>query len=121
MDTQLVTVLPQLDLDINTFKKRGGGPIKLARNPTITFVIKVKNNSASIANTEATLIGTQGSTEVYSATRTISDAPGGGSSNVSDPFPSYTPTVIGDITWVLSFEDDDPDDDISTITTTIQP
>ncbi len=121
MDTQLVTVLPRLDLDIITFKKRGGGPIKLARSPTIILVIKVKNNSASTADTVATLVGTQGSTEVYNETRTVFDAPGGGSSNVSDLFPSFTPTGIGDITWVFSFEDDDEDLDSSTITTTIQP
>lgn len=119
-DTQLVTVLPQLDLDINTFKKRGGGPIRLARIPTITFVIKVKNNSASTATVDATLVGMRGSTEVYSETHTVSDAPGGGSSNVSGQFSSYTPTDIGDITWVLSFDDDDPDDDTRTITTTIR-
>ena len=48
----------------------------------------------------------------------VSDAPGNGSTRWD--FPSFTPTLSGDINWTATIADGDPDDDTATATTSVR-
>ena len=121
-DTQLVTILEPLDLDIVSF--RASGRAKLSRNPLIDFVVKVKNQGNNVTDTaEATLVGTLDGVELYRETLSgLADTPGGPGSSLA--FPSYVPPgdlPAGTIDWLLTLDDDDPDADQASNTTKLVP
>jgi PKD repeat protein len=117
--TTTATIEPAVqlvDLDITRFSVRKS--VKLRNGQSVTIEMTVANNGTVDEPRPATVVGTQNGDEVYNVTIQVSSTPGRGGSQFS--FPDYTPTETGDITWVATIADDDPDIDEATATTTVK-
>ena len=62
-------------------------------------------------------VGMQNSEVVHSETINVSI----GKRQSVFNFSPYTPTVDGDIVWTVTIDDDDPDADVATASTTVNP
>ncbi len=106
-----------VDLDIARFTATG--TVRLSRAQTVALSLKVRNNSAVNVPGTATLIGTQAGGQVYSQTITVRDPPAAGVTTFA--FPAYRPTATGNITWIVTIADGNPDLDQATATTNVRP
>jgi len=103
------------DLDITRFSASKN--LKLGKSVTLKLTV-TNAGMLGVASAQATVVGVQGGSEVYRETLTVSDLAGDGRSTFV--FPSYKPTAAGEITWTAIVNDDDPDIDAATATTTVQ-
>ena len=102
-----------VDLDIQSFSAPSQG-----RTGRLLFVrLRVINSGRVDLPQDATLVGIQNAFEVYRQTTAVSDPVGGGATTWT--FPSFTPAVVGDISWTVTVDDSDPDADVATATTRI--
>ena len=105
-----------MDLDISRFRVTKN--VRLAKVKPIVIVLTVRNGGAVDEPRMATVIGTQNGVEVYNQTQMVSDAVGDGSSRVF--FTPFVPDDSGDIRWVATIDDDDPDVDMATAVTSVR-
>ncbi len=108
-----ITVGAGVDLDIARFTVPANGRVGRA----LTLSINVRNAGTVNQTRNATLTGTRNGAQVYSQTLSVSDPPGGGTSQFA--FPAYTPTATGTINWRVEIFDDNPDVDVATGTTAV--
>ena len=106
-----------VDLDIKSF--RVTKKIALIRVKPIVIKLTVNNGGLIEGSAPATLTGVQNGVIVHEQTLDVTDAVGNGSTKYTlDP---YTPTAVGEILWTMVIADGDPDDDVATATTTVNP
>ena len=103
-----------LDIDIDQFNvtadtQVGGAPVNIS--------LDVRNNSAVGGNAEATVVGSQNNAQVYSETINLVAMLGSNTQTLS--FPDYMPVDTGDINWLASVNDEDPDLDETTASTSV--
>jgi len=103
-----------VDLDIDRLTVPSSGRVGRALK---AVTINVRNNGTVNGIRTATLTGTQNNVQVYNQSLQVSDPVGGGTSQFA--FPAYTPTATGTITWTVTINDDNPDVDVATGTTTV--
>jgi hypothetical protein len=104
-----------VDLDISAFRITS----QIRGLPgTVTIRLDVRNNGAVNGSRPATVVGVRNNVQVYSETRQVSDAVGGGSTAFN--FTSFPVTVPGNITWTATIADDNPDVDQATATTRVR-
>jgi VCBS repeat-containing protein len=107
-------------LDLDIVRLRVTRRVRLSHRRQVGIVLSVKNNgTVNSATRSASVVGVQNGIEVYGEKRQVSAAVGGGRSQFD--FPAYAPTVVGDILWTATIDDDDPDDDTATATTKVDP
>jgi hypothetical protein len=104
-----------VDLDITGFKATK----QVSLTDAVEISLAVVNKGEIGYWSEATVIGTQNSVEVYEETISVEDAIGKGHS--THQFPSYTPVAVGDIEWTVTVDDDNSDVDEATASTTVKP
>jgi hypothetical protein len=109
-----ITVGAGVDLDIDRLTVPSSGRVGRALK---AVTINVRNNGTVNGIRTATLTGTQNNVQVYNQSLQVSDPVGGGTSQFA--FPAYTPTATGTITWTVTINDDNPDVDVATGTTTV--
>ena len=91
-------------LSIQQFK--AANQVRLARGESVDFSVRIRNNDRTVAGTtSATLVGTQNGAQVYNQTIAEQTIPAR-VNNATFAFPSFTPTVTGDITWTLTIVGD---------------
>ncbi len=95
-----------------------GGRYRLSKDGPIVVRFSVKNPGSKDSQASATLIGMQDGVEVYSKTIAIS-VPAGRSNSFS--FPKFKPGSKGNITWTLTLNDQNSDNDVSTEQTSVEP
>ena len=95
--------------DLDIAQLRGTNRVSVSREGSVNLRLVVRNNGTVDGNANATLVGMQGGNQVYQQVLSVSDPVGNGRSTFD--FPSFTPTVTGDITWTVTIDDDDPDID----------
>ena len=106
-----------LDLDIKSF--RVTKKIALIRVKPVVIKLTVSNGGVVEGSAPATVTGVQNGVIVHEQTLSVTDAVGNGSTRYTlDPF---TPTAVGEILWTMVIADGDPDDDVATATTTVNP
>jgi len=106
-----------VDLDIKSF--RVTKKIALRRVKPIVIKLTVNNGGVTEGSAPATVTGVQNGDIVHQQTLSVTDAVGNGSTKYTlDPF---TPTAVGEILWTMVIADGDPDDDVATATTTVNP
>ena len=105
-----------VDLDIKQFK--ASKTVKLGKKQ-VSISLTVSNNSAVDEPASAQVIGIQnGGIIVYNEIISVSDTPGNGSTRWD--FPAYNPAMTGVIDWLVTINDDDPDDDTASAATTVK-
>jgi MYXO-CTERM domain-containing protein len=89
------------------------------RGNTITPTAELKNASTFDGAGSATLVGALGSEEIYRQRISVSLAAG---MSRTFAFPSYTvaPKLKGTINWILTVQDEDPDVDQATASTSLR-
>lgn len=106
------------DLDIAAF--RTSKRLRLSSNqPAVSLKLVVKNNSAVMGTTTATVVGRQGANTLATFTAEVSDAVGNGRSTFTFTYTPGATVVPGIIDWTASFNDGDPDIDEATATTLV--
>ena len=106
-----------LDLDIKSFSVTK--KVSLTRVKPLTIKLTVSNKGTIEGSAPATLTGMQNGGMVHEQTLMVTDAVGNGSARYTlDP---YTPNATGEILWTLVIDDSDPDDDVETATTVVNP
>ncbi|MDL2124918.1 MAG: hypothetical protein LWX51_18010 [Deltaproteobacteria bacterium] len=110
-----------LDFDIKNFGVIKRVSLSNERRNTVQIKLDVINNGTVDGGEvcDATVIGIQNSIEIYNETLSIS-VPFGNRSTTYQ-FPEFMPTVTGDIKWVATIGDDDPDVDEAVAYTTVNP
>jgi hypothetical protein len=103
-----------VDLDIKQFKVSKN--VRVGRSVKVELVVKNNGDVDDVA--QALVTGELNGNPVYIQTLLVSDAVGGGQTKWV--FPSFTPTVTGDINWMATITDDDPDIDTATATTSVR-
>ena len=115
---EYVSTSDSLDLGIARFST--SNRVSLSRNKnTVEISLAVLNNGTIDEEGSATVVGIQNSIEIYRETISVSNPIGNGQS-VYD-FPSYKPTLAGNILWTVKLEDGDPDLDEAVSYTTVVP
>ena len=104
-----------VDLDIKKFQVSKN--VRLGRK-SVRINITINNGGDVDDTAQAVITGVQSGSTVYSQAMDVSDAPGNGSTRWN--FPSFTPTMTGDINWTATIADGDPDDDTATGATTVK-
>ena len=92
--------------------------MNLARVKPVGIQLTVRNSGVVEGDVPATVTGVQNGAEVYNETMTVSDAVGNGRTKFE--FPDFIPTDAGDIVWMATIADGDPDADEATATTVVQ-
>ena len=103
-----------LDLDIVSLKVTKSQVV----GKPVSLQITVENTGSVQGQALATLVGVNGTTEVYRWSLNVYDYLGAGSTSFT--FPSYVPRDKGIITWTASIADVDPDPDQTTASTTVK-
>ena len=107
-----------VDLDVQSFKVIK--QVNLSNARPIKIELLVQNlSSANGSARQATVVGVQNIFEVYRETMMVFDLAGGGGTKWS--FPAYRLTNLGNIQWTVTVNDDDPDVDLATALTIIEP
>ena len=110
--------IESVDLDVQSFNVTN--KVKLSNVEPVKIELIVQNpKSVSGSAKQATVIGVQNIFEVYSETMMVFDLIGGNGTKWS--FPVYRPTNLGNIQWTVRVDDDDPDVDLATALTIINP
>jgi len=108
---------PTLDLDIDQF--RVTNRVVVSRGGSVGITLAVRNNGTVNGAADALLVGVQNGTEVYRQTISVFDPVGNGRTTFA--FSSFTPATVGDITWTVTIDDQDPDVDIASSATRVVP
>ena len=91
----------------------------------VALTLVVKNSGTVEGTALATIIGMQNGVEVYRQALTVTDAVGNGRTTYDDSsvpaIPSFVPTATGDILWLVTLVDGDPDIDEITAVTRVMP
>ncbi len=103
-----------VDLDISALRVTG----QVRVGGTVTVRLDVRNGGTVNGQRPATVVGVQGTTQVYSQTVQVSDAPGGGSTSFN--FSSHTVEAAGNTAWTATIADDNGDLDRVTATTRVR-
>jgi len=103
-----------LDLDIARFSVTKGTRV----GKDVTIKLKVENNGTVLGQAIATVVGMQGTEEVYNRRLNVFDDLGKGTTTFK--FQSYTAEAKGLIEWTVSIADGDPDVDEATAETIIK-
>ena len=91
-------------LSIQQFK--ADNQVRLARGESVDFSLRIRNNDRTVAGTtSATLVGVQNGVEVYNQTAPEQTIPAR-TNNATFAFPSFPPTVTGEITWTVTIVGD---------------
>jgi hypothetical protein len=107
-----------VDFDVQSFNVIN--KVKLSNVEPIKIELIVHNlSSVNGSARQATVIGVQNIFEVYRETMMVFDLVGGSGTKWS--FPVYRPTNLGNIQWTVRVDDDDPDVDLATALTIINP
>jgi hypothetical protein len=107
-----------VDLDVQSFEVIN--KVKLSNLEPIKIELIVRNpSSANDSARRATVVGVQNVFEVYHEKMMVFDLVGGSGTRWS--FPAFRPTNLGNIEWIVTVDDDDPDVDSATTLTIIQP
>jgi hypothetical protein len=88
------------NLSIQQF--RTTNQVRLAQNRSVDINLRVRNVGTVEGSAPATVVGVQNNLSVYTQTIWVSDPIGRGDTNWV--FPSYIPTVSGDITWTVTLQ-----------------
>jgi hypothetical protein len=112
------TPVEVLDLDIKSFKVTKKTSLTKGQG-VISLKLTVQNGGVTEGSAPATLTGVQGDGVVYEQTLNVTDGVGNGSTRYA--FESFSPDAEGDIVWTVVIADGDPDDDVATATTTVNP
>jgi hypothetical protein len=107
---------PRVDYDIRSLSVTKS--IRLSRGQSVSVKVGVRNSGAVNAPAPATVVGVQSGVQVYRKTINVT-APVGRQATAT--FPSYTPTVAGDIVWTVTIDDGDVDIDTSSAMTKVTP
>ena len=106
-----------LDLDIKRFSVTR--KISLTRVKPVVIKLTVNNGGVTEGSAPATVTGMQNGVLVHEQTLDVTDGVGNGSTRYTlDPF---TPLAVGEIQWTMVIADGDPDDDVATATTAVNP
>jgi hypothetical protein len=120
-DTVIIVATPpppppadSLYLDITSFFINPWG-MRISRASTVWLNVMVNSNSQSTATVEATVVAKQGLNTVFTSGPIVlgDTRRSGATSHIIAT--GYTPTTPGTITWTVSFEDDNADDDSATV------
>jgi PKD repeat protein len=114
--TATITVNPPgvVDLDIAGFRVTKRVSLKRVKPIGIRLVVRNNGSVNGGERRSATVAGTQNGIEVY---RFVSELTGDSRSTLQ--FEPYTPEVVGDITWIVTINDDDNDVDEATAITKV--
>jgi hypothetical protein len=104
--------------------------VVLGEDP-VTIGMDVRINGKVTEPRPATVVGMQNNVLIYTETRMVSTPRGGPNKNegglsarwageIRVDFPPYTPTNTGDILWLATIDDDDPDVDEETKITKVE-
>lgn len=104
-----------VDLDISEFKVTEQFEIGISR--AIEIRLSVVNRGSVSGSRTATVIGLLDGDEVYRASLATPTKSKKGKATLS--FPNFTPKVAGRIEWSAIIDDDDPDSDVATATTSV--
>ena len=103
-----------LDLDIASFSVSNS--VKVGK--AVAIKLTVENPGPVLGQALATVVGMQGTTQVYTWSLNVYDYNGKGSTSFT--FPTYIATAKGTINWTVTIADVDPDSDVATATTTVK-
>jgi hypothetical protein len=107
-----------VDLDVQSFVVLDR--VNLSNVEPIKIELIVKNLSSTNGSARrATLVGVQNIFEIYREAMMVFDRVGGNGTKWS--FPAHRPTNLGNIQWTVTVDDDDPDVDLATALTIINP
>ena len=84
----------------------------------ITIKLSVENGGVVEGSAPATITGVQNGGVVYEQTLDVDDGVGNGSTRYGFEF---SPDAVGEILWTVVIADGDPDDDVATDTTIVNP
>jgi hypothetical protein len=102
-----------------SFNNAGQVAIGVRNNDGSNAIVRIDDTGfTEIARVSATVVGVQGGVEVYHETRAVS-APLGGQSMTT--FPSFMPSMTGEIEWTATLEDGNADDDTATDVSMVLP
>ena len=117
-----VTIAPEtpveIDLDIKRFSVTKKVSLTRGKN-IISIKLTVENGGVIEGSALATVTGMQNGGVVYEQTLNVTDSVGNGSTRYA--FDSFSPDAEGDIVWTVVIADDDPDDDVATGITVVNP
>ena len=116
--TVTVDVAPTVAADLDIKKLKVTKQVRLDKVKPVRIELTVKNNGAVEGDASATIVGEQNGGVVYNETLTVTDPVGNGQMKAA--FPSFTPTMTGDITWTATIVDGDPEADTAMSTTTVR-
>lgn len=109
-----------VDVDIDAVRIKVTKKLSLARARPVRLRVWFENPGLVDEPRSATLTGSQGGVEVYSETLEISDRPGDDAAT-RYIFPPFVPEAPGDIIWTVDIADDDPDVDLRSAVTRVNP
>ena len=112
------TPVEDVDLDIKSFKVTRKVSLTRGKN-VISIKLTVNNGGVIEDSAPATVTGMQGGSVVYEQILEVTDGVGNGSTRYT--FESFSPDAEGNIVWTAVIADGDPDDDVATATTTVNP
>jgi len=112
--TATIAPLDLLDLDIADLSVTS----KVRVDRAIPIKLKVANNGAVLGQAIATVVGVQDGVEVYRRRLNVYDDIGKGATTFD--FGAYTPSTAGDITWIATIADEDPDEDVASVVTQVK-
>ncbi|MGD8567940.1 MAG: PKD domain-containing protein [Gammaproteobacteria bacterium] len=114
--TTTATISPVQLLDLDIAALQVSTHVRVGKS--IRLRLKVENNGSVMGQAIATVVGVQNGIEVYRLRLNVFDNIGRGDTTFD--FGSYTPLVPGDIVWVATINDGDPDVDETTETTVVK-
>lgn len=106
-----------LDIDIRAFKVSQKIEIKRDQTDPVLIRLDIRSSSRIDGQGTATVVGVQDGAEVYRVNLTVSS--GYSRRTRSYTFPTYLPTAGGPITWTVTLNDGNPDDDTASAITLV--
>jgi len=104
-----------LDLDIAALRVSKTGRVGKSIGD---IKLVVENNGTVLGQAIATVVGWQNDIEVFRLRLNVFDDIGKGTTTFS--FGSYTPIAAGNIDWIATIDDGDPDEDLETAITSVR-
>ncbi|HEX9180214.1 MAG TPA: Ig-like domain-containing protein, partial [Burkholderiales bacterium] len=110
---------PSVSVDLDISRMTVSSRVRLSRNQSVGITVQVNNGGRQNSSRTATVTGSMNGVEVYRQSLQVSDPVGGKTTNFT--FPNFQPTITGTINWRCEIIDDDPDVDVATAVTDVQP
>ena len=111
---------PSVDVDLDAVRLKATKKVSLARGKRIRLRVWIENPGSIDEARLATLTGVQGGVEVYNESLEVADMPGDDAAK-RYAFPAYAPNATGDIVWSVTIADDDPDVDLTSAVSRVNP